>query len=348
MASVSSRSARIPVALLGATGAVGQRFVTLLAQHPWFELAELVASDRSAGKRFRDAARWVLDEPIPASVAERVVAEPSDALTSPLVFSALDADVAGPLESALARAGKLVVSNAKSHRLDPDVPLVVPEVNPEHLVLLERRGAGGIATNPNCGTIGLVLALFPLARAFGVERVHVVTLQALSGAGLDALVEPRMADNVIPFIAGEEEKLEVETRKILDAPELVVSAHCNRVPVVDGHTLCVSVTLGAGADEPAIAAAWERFRGAPQELALPTAPARPVHVHAGAADPQPLSCRDLDRGMAAHVGRLRRCPLLGWKFVTLSHNTLRGAAGGATLLAELIVARGRCGLRPPR
>ena len=343
-------SARIPVAVLGATGSVGQRFVALLHGHPWFELTAVAASERSAGKRYRDAVRWMQSSPLPRAIADLEVVNAGTPSGVALVFSALDADVAGPIEETWARAGALVVSNAKSHRYDADVPLVVPEVNGDHLALVreQRYGRGAIITNPNCSTIGLTLALKPLADAFGLSRIHVVTLQAISGAGLPGVPSYEILDNVVPFISGEEEKIQRETRKILgrldgnrvqDA-EIVVSAQCNRVPVVDGHTECVSIELGRRASLEEVRDALADFTAEPQALGLPSAPERPVHLHAADAHPQPRLHRDLDRGMATSVGRLRPCEILDYKFVLLSHNTIRGAAGGALLAAELAIARG--------
>jgi len=343
---------RIPVAVAGATGSVGQRFVALLARHPWFELRAVTASERSAGRSYREAVSWMQAEPLPAAVAELEVraTEPGAAEDCRVVFSALDSSVAGDAEVAFARAGKLVVSNSKNHRMDADVPLVVPEVNPGHLELAARQefGDGAILTNPNCSTIGLVLALKPLVEAFGVEAVHVVTLQALSGAGIPGVPGVQVVDNVIPFIPGEEEKMELETRKILGeirdgriAPaDMVVSAACNRVPVIDGHSECVSVKLRSRASTEDLIAAWRAFGGEPQRRDLPTAPLPVLHYLEEDAAPQPRLHRDLGGGMAATVGRVRPCPLMDFKFVTLSHNTLRGAAGGSILLAELAVKRG--------
>ncbi len=329
----------IPVAVLGATGSVGQRFVELLERHPWFELARVAASAESAGRAYGDAVRWVQDAPLPEHAARLVVEECGPAIDCPLVFSALDASVAGPIERAFADAGRFVVSNAKSHRMDPSVPLLVPEVNPDALDLLEQQEHGALVANPNCTTIGLVLALKPLADLFGVRRVHVVSLQALSGAGLGGPSALEMTDNVIPYIEGEEEKVAAETRKILG--NVTVSATCNRVPVVDGHTLCVSVELEREATHDDIVRAWQEFRGAPQELGLPSAPERPT-IYLGEPDaPQPRRHRNTGNGMTAVIGRLRPCPLLGWKFVALTHNTLRGAAGGAILGAELALVRSR-------
>jgi aspartate-semialdehyde dehydrogenase len=340
---------RIPCALLGATGSVGQRFVELLDGHPWFELTALAASPRNVARAYQDAARWVQASTLPARAARMKVSSTDPVEGMPLVFSALDREVAGPIEQAWAEAGALVVSNAASHRMHADVPLLVAEVNPEHLALLDRQSwRGGIITNPNCSTIGLVLALAPLQRAFGVKRLHVVTMQALSGAGLPGVSAMEVVDNLIPFIPTEEAKLASESRKVLGAlgpdgiepADLVVSAQCNRVAVLDGHTECVSVELGADCDEQAIREAWSEFRAAPQELNLPSAPTRPTRYLEAQDAPQPRRHRDLDKGMACTIGRLQPCPVLGWRFVCLTHNTLRGAAGGALLAAELAVARG--------
>ncbi len=337
----------VPVALLGATGSVGQRFVRLLEGHPWFRPTSLGASPRSAGKRYGDAVRWSLDGAPPADVASMTLRRADEAFTEPLVLSALDADVAGPIEAACAAAGALVVTNARNHRMDAGVPLVVPEVNPDHLALLDGA-ARRIVANPNCATIGLVLALAPLHRAFGVRRVIVTSMQALSGAGLVGGEGLRLDDTLVPFIGGEEDKLVNEPRKILGAREgeailpasIEVSPTCVRVPVSDGHTLSVSVELArpAGADD--VRAAWDDFRAPEEVRGLPSAPARPLVVLDDADAPQPAAHRDLGAGMTASVGRLRPCGVLDWKFVTLSHNTVRGAAGGALLAAELAVARG--------
>ena len=340
---------RIPCAVLGATGSVGQRLVTLLDGHPWFEPVLLGASVRSAGKSYREACRWVQAAPGPLRAASMPVTgvDPIDGVS--LVFSAMDREFAGPVERAWAEAGALVVSNAASHRMEQDVPLLVPEVNPDHLGLLDRQpGRGGILANPNCSTIGLVLALAPLHRAFGVKRLHVVTMQALSGAGVPGVSSLEAIDNLIPFIPTEEHKLATESLKILgtrtdggvEPADLVVSAQCNRVPVLDGHTECVSVELGRQVGEAAIREAWEGFRAAPQELELPSAPVQPTRYLEEEDAPQPRRHRDLDKGMACTIGRLQPCPVLGWRFVALSHNTLRGAAGGAVLAAELAVAKG--------
>lgn len=345
-----SRTERMPVGVLGATGSVGQRFITLLADHPWFEIAALTASERSAGKSYGEAVQWMQRAPLPERVSSMSVRASGSPLEPRLLFSALDGGVAGPIEAELAREGHLVVSNARSHRMDEDVPLLVPEVNAEHLDLVEHQsfGEGAIITNPNCSTIGLVLALKPLYDAFGLDRVNVVTMQAVSGAGVPGVPGLAIIDNVVPFIPGEEQKMESETLKVLGRLEeravrpaaVTVSAQCNRVPVLDGHTECVSVSLERGAMADEVRSAWSSFRGAPQSLELPSAPKAPVRYVDDGDQPQPRQQRDRDGGMSISVGRLRPCPVLDYKFVTVSHNTIRGAAGGAILCAELAVARG--------
>jgi len=341
----------IPVGVLGATGSVGQRMVGLLEGHPWFRVAYVTGSERSRGLPYREAARWAQSRPIPPGVADMEVRATRATDEAPLVLSALDAAVAGPVETAFAQAGALVVSNARNHRMDPAVPLVVPEVNPDHLELLDVQPTrpGGIVTNPNCSTIGLALTLAPLHRSFGVRWLHVVTLQAVSGAGIPGVSSMEILDNVIPFIGGEEEKMERETRKILgtlgeeglEPASLQVSAQCNRVPVIDGHLACVSVELEDEPEPEEAARVMADFRGRPQGLALPSAPRRPLHVLEAEDAPQPRLHRELEGGMAVPVGRVRDCPLFSLRYVLLSHNTLRGAAGGALLTAELAVAEGR-------
>jgi aspartate-semialdehyde dehydrogenase len=343
---------RIEVGVLGATGMVGQQFINQLAGHPWFELTWLAASERSEGKRYADAAPWRLDTEVPEGVADRTVEAATPGVGPRLVFSALDAGVAGPLEQAFADAGHLVVSNARNHRMDPAVPLLVPEVNADHLALLRaqakvRAGKGAIVTNPNCSTVVLTMALAPL-RPFGLRSCLVSTMQAVSGAGYPGVASLDILGNVIPFISGEEEKIETETRKILgsvhgDAVEMhpvAVSAHTNRVAVVDGHTETVAVALDQKASLAELRAAFAGFTGAPQRLALPSAPERPLLYMDEPNRPQPRFDAGRGRGMTVSVGRLRPCPVLGWKFVALGHNTVRGAAGAAVLNGELMQAEG--------
>ena len=345
---------KIPVAILGATGLVGQRFITLLHNHLWFEIAELAASDNSVGKKYGDAAKWQLPFEIPESLAEMTVL-PCDPerVQAPLVFSALPTDIAGELEVAFAKRGAIVSSNASPHRMDADVPLVIPEVNPEHLALAEIQkqkyaSDGFIICNGNCTTIHLALGLAPLHKRFGLKKVIVTSMQALSGAGYPGVPSLDIIDNVVPYIGGEEEKVEIETVKFLGeykngvvafAP-IRVSAHCNRVATRDGHLETVSVEF---ADKPSagdIIAAFDEFRGLPQELNLPLAPNRPTVYRREKDRPQVKLDRDVEKGMATIIGRLRECNVLDYKFVLLGHNTLRGAAGATVLNAELLYAQG--------
>jgi aspartate-semialdehyde dehydrogenase len=343
---------RIQVGILGATGMVGQHFVKFLEGHPWFELVWLGASDRSAGKKYREAAQWHLGGETPASVADIVVEECKPGNAPKLVFSATDASVATEIEQAFAQAGHTVVSNSRNHRMEPDVPLLVPEINPDHLKLIpiqqrHRGWKGQIVTNPNCSTMVLTLGLAPL-KPFGITRVVATTLQAISGAGYPGVASMDIVGNVIPFVGGEEEKMQQETQKILGdfdngrVRDLAaqVSAHCNRVPVVDGHTVTVSVELAAKPSEAGLLRAFESFRSVPQERCLPSAPPRPVIYMPQLNRPQPRKDVERERGMAVFVGRLRPCPVLGYKFVAMGHNTVRGAAGAAVLNAELMVAEG--------
>lgn len=344
---------RQKVGILGATGMVGQRFIQLLEKHPWFEVAWLAASDRSSGKSYSEAARWKLETPIPAAVAEMKVSPAVPQGAPKIIFAALDADIAREMEPQFAAAGCAVISNSSAFRMQADVPLVIPEVNQDHLELLERqswRNAGGgyIVTNPNCSAIGLVLALKPLQERFGLESIFVSTMQAISGAGYPGVASLDIVGNVVPYIKGEEEKLEAETLRLLGhldggkvAPlEAAITAHCNRVSVEDGHTESVSVKLRRPATREQIIAAWNEF--APlRGRALPTAPEHPVEIAEGEDRPQPRLDRMRGAGMTVTVGRLRPCSLLDWKFTTLSHNTIRGAAGAALLNAELLESLGR-------
>ena len=343
---------RIEVGILGATGMVGQHFIKFLQGHPWFDLKWLGASDRSAGKRYRDAMTWHLAGGTPSSVAHMLVEESKPGNAPRLLFSAMDASVATEIERAFAQAGHVVVSNSKNHRMERDVPLLVPEVNADHLKLVPGQQRlhgwkGQIVTNPNCSTIGLVMPLAPM-KQFGITKVIVTTMQAISGAGYPGVASMDIMGNVVPFIGGEEEKMQVETQKILgdfagdhiEPLAAKVSAHCNRVAVVDGHTEAVSVEFSARPGESDLRQALETFRGLPQERDLPSAPARPVIYMDEANRPQPRKDAERERGMAAFVGRLRPCPALDYKFVVLSHNTIRGAAGAAVLNAELMHSEG--------
>ena len=345
----------IPVAVLGATGAVGQAFVRLLAAHPWFELVAVSASEQSTGKLYGEAARWREASSLPERIAALRVT-PCEPAGVPLVFSALDNSVAGPVEQAFAAAGSVVVTNAATHRMDPLVPLLIAEVNAGHLALLEaqrkqRSWPGAIVANPNCSTAALALALAPLQQAFGVERGFVTTMQAVSGAGYPGVAALDILGNVIPYIAEEEEKIARETRKLLGVLEggavrdaaLALSVHCNRVPVDDGHTESVSVGLTRRATPEEAGRALADFRG-PEEVAqLPSSPAHPIEVESRSDRPQPLRDRDRGGGMTVTVGRLRPCPLLDLRFTVLGHNRIRGAAGGAVQLGELLVAQGVVG-----
>ena len=347
-----SSSNRIPVAVLGATGSVGQRFVQLLADHPWFELAEVVASDRSAGQKYAEATDWRLSADMPQAAGGLEVKDYSADLTSPVVFSALPGEVAEEIEQRMAREGRALFSNTSFHRMTPDVPLLIPEVNPEHAAAIkvqqQNRGwSGFIVTNPNCSAIHLVLALKPLHDAFGIDALAVTTMQAVSGAGYPGVPSLDMIDNVVPFISTEEEKMTEETKKLLGGfdgafrpAQIVMTAHCNRVPVRDGHTECVSIRFKEPATPAQAAEAMAAFRARPQVLDLPSAPARPVIVRTERNRPQPNLDRDAEKGMATTVGRVRECPLLGTKFVLLGHNTVRGAAGASILNAELFKVEG--------
>ena len=344
---------KTPVGILGATGTVGQRLVQLLERHPWFEVAWLAASERSVGQTYAEAARWRLKTPIPASVAALKVSEPRPENAPKVVFAALDAAVAKELEPDFAATGHAVISNSSAFRMQPDVPLVIPEVNPEHLRVLEcqswRKKSGGfLVANSNCSAMGLTLALAPLHQRFGVEKVFVVTMQAVSGAGYPGVASLDILGNVIPYIAREEEKMESETRKMLgqvggssiEPAAFVVSAQCNRVAVEDGHTESVSVKLKKPATAEEVLLAWQGFRGLPQEVRLPNAPEFPLFYDPTPDRPQPRLDAERGAGMSASLGRLRPCALLDWKFTVLSHNTIRGAAGAALLNAELLKAQG--------
>jgi len=349
---------RVRVGVLGATGAVGQRFVEALADHPWFELTALAASSQSAGKRYGDACRWLLSADMPPGVADMVVQDSVPGLDCDIVFSALPGEQAGATEEAFAAAGYGVFSNASAHRADPDVPLLIPEVNPEHLALLEAQRAnrgwskGFIVTNPNCTAVMLTMALAPLHAAFGLKAVLVTTMQGLSGAGYPGVPSLDAVDNVIPYIGGEEDKVASEPRKMLGRvqdgrvayADFVVSPHCNRVSTREGHLETVSVALRRSATPEEVIAAWRAWQPLPQQLRLPTAPHPPLVVRSEPDRPQTRLDRDAGRGMAVTVGRVRSCEVLDIKFVVLGHNTIRGAAGASVLNAELMLAQGLLGV----
>lgn len=347
-------SEKIPVAVLGATGTVGQKFVRLLAEHPWFRLVAVAASSASAGRRYDEATRWREPVALPQAIAGLIVGECVPPMPGQIVFSALDAEVAGPIEEAFARAGAMVVTNTRTHRMDPDVPLLIPEVNPDHVGLIdcqrESRGwSGAILANPNCSTAALALALAPLHRAFGIERLFVSTMQAISGAGYPGVASLDILGNVIPHIGGEEEKIERESHKILgtltggavEPAQFALSVHTNRVPVVDGHMATVSVGFGRRVQPDDAAAAMREFRGSARVSELPSSPTPPIEVDERSDRPQPRLDLDRGAGMAVTVGRVRPCPVLDLRMVVLGHNTVRGAAGQGVQIAELLVAEGR-------
>jgi aspartate-semialdehyde dehydrogenase len=343
---------RIEVGILGATGMVGQHFINFLQGHPWFDLKWLGASDRSAGKKYKDAMNWNLAGGVPASVASQTVEECKPGNAPQLLFSAMDASIATDIERAFAQAGHVVVSNSRNHRMERDVPLLVPEINPDHLKLVpgqqQSRGwKGKIVTNPNCSTIVLTMGLAPL-KQFGITKILATTMQAISGAGYPGVPSMDILGNVIPFIGSEEEKMEQETQKIMgdfrgDHIEPLparMSAHCNRVAVVDGHTVTVSVEFTSKPTLAEVRSAYDAFTAVPQQRQLPSAPPRPVIYMEEANRPQPRKDAERERGMAAFVGRLRACPVLDYKFVAMGHNTIRGAAGAAVLNAELMHSEG--------
>jgi aspartate-semialdehyde dehydrogenase len=347
-------SEKFRVGILGATGTVGQRFIELLEGHPQFEVTALAASDRSRGKAYAEACAWRLPCELPARVAALEVSAPVPPLDCDIIFSSLPGEMARDTEDAFARAGYAVISNSSAFRMDEDVPLLIPEINPEHLALVEtqrrKRGyeRGFIITNPNCSTIMIALALAPLQARFGIESCVATTLQALSGAGYPGVASLDVVDNVLPYIGGEEEKIESETLKILgrmadarvEPAALRVSAQCHRVNVSDGHMAALRVKLARPVELEELKDALASFRALPQKLRLHSAPARPVVVRDEPDRPQPRLDRDAGRGMSVTVGRIRRDAVLDYRFVALSHNTVRGAAGAAILNAELLAARG--------
>ncbi len=342
---------KIPVAILGANGSVGQRFIQLLENHPWFEIRCLTGSDRSIGKPYSQSCHWILPEKMP-DVVKSLVIEENEAATKEcaIAFSAMPADQAKDVEPALANAGMAVVSNASAHRMDPDVPILLPEVNPEHteIIHVQKRNhnrKGFIVTNPNCTSTGMTVSLKPLLDTFGIDQVIAISLQALSGAGYPGVASMDILDNVVPYIKGEEEKVETEPLKMLgkfskdrlDDSRFVISAHTNRVAVSDGHTVCVSIKCGMNVSPRDAAEAMKGYKCPEISRELPSAPSPVIHVFEENDRPQPRLDRGIGNGMTTSVGRLRVDPILGLKYVVLSHNTIRGAAGGAVFNAELLV-----------
>jgi len=345
---------KIKIGILGATGMVGQRFIQLLENHPWFEISALAASERSAGKTYQESmvGRWKLETPIPQDVAGMEVKECTPDLDCRVVFSALDSSVAGPVEEEFARAGYVVSSNSKNHRMDDDVPLLIPEINGDHLEIIpaqkKRIGSNGfIVTNPNCSTIGLVMGVAPLHKKYGVTKIMVTTMQALSGAGYPGVASLDILDNVVPYIGGEEDKVETEPQKILGSvknnrfvmADMLISASCNRVNVKDGHLETVSVEMKAKPSREELIATLRTYNPL-TGLDLPFAPPQTIVVREENDRPQPRFDRDEGKGMACVVGRIRKCSILDYKFLVLSHNTIRGAAGAAILNAEYMKAKG--------
>ncbi len=349
-----SNIAKRRVGILGATGTVGQRLIHMLRNHPLFEVSALAASDRSEGKRYGDVCQWKLPFEMPEGVRNMPLFPCKPPLDCDVVIASLPSDIALEAEAAFAKAGYPVISNSSAYRMAEDVPLLVPEINPDHLDIIpvqqKNRGyeKGYMITNPNCTTIGLVIALAPLQQRFGLEAVMMTSLQAISGAGYPGVASMDIIDNVIPFISGEEEKVEIEPQKILgrvaggviESAPFLVSAQCNRVPVQDGHLESVRIKLAQPATMDEIREAWTGFTGVPQELQLPSAPVQPIVVRDERDRPQPRLDRDAGNGMATVIGRLGRDTILDYKFTLISHNTVRGAAGAAMLNAELLVARG--------
>jgi len=347
------RNNKLRVGILGATGAVGQRLISLLAGHPWFQIESLMASSRSEGKRIEEACRWLLDSPIPAEFTDTIIKPCSPSSELDFVFSGLDADVAEHIETLFAENGIPVVSNTKTHRMDSDVPLVIPDINPDHLRMIKIQqmrydGKGFIVTNPNCSTIILSLALAPVHFAFGIQSVLVNTLQAVSGAGYPGVSSNDIIDNVLPYISNEETKMESEPLKIFGRfnngkirnADLKISARCHRVMVSDGHLISVSCKLQKHVSSEMIIDAWKSFDPEIGKLGLPSMPLHSVIYSDDPERPQPKKDRYSGKGMTVTIGRLERCEVLEYKFSALGHNTIRGAAGGAILLAELLKSSG--------
>jgi aspartate-semialdehyde dehydrogenase len=344
---------KIPVAVLGATGAVGQRFVQLLSDHPWFEISALTGSERTAGGIYREVCRWVLDVDIPSEIGEMEVRATGDSLPARILFSALPSRVALEIEPILAGKGFVVCSNASAFRQEPDVPLIIPEVNGTHLALLEkqhqnRKWKGLLVTSPNCMATGMVMALKPLQDAFGIEKVFATTLQAVSGAGYPGVPYLDIVDNIIPNIPGEAEKIQAETRLLLGQVQagertpgdFAISVQTNRVPVFDGHTANMTVKFDRPPTPEEAIDALSSFRGPAPVPELPSAPEQPILVRREPDRPQPRRDRDAAEGMSVTVGNIQPCPILDLRLISVVHNTLRGAASGSILNAELLVASG--------
>ena len=343
---------KLNVAILGATGAVGQRFIQLLENHPWFQVAEVIGSSRSAGRTYGEAAHWVLDDNPPARITDMIVGALDDRIESPLVFSALPKEAARCRELELAQAGHIVCTNASANRMLEDVPLLLPEVNAEHIDLIEvqragRGWSGALVANSNCTVMPVVMSLKPLLK-YGIRKLHLVSEQAVSGAGYPGVSSMDMIDNIIPYVPGDEDKMESESRKMLgsfDDDRIVnlastVSATCTRVPVLDGHLVNVSLELEDRPSLSEIIADWETFQAASPVPGLPSAPDYPLQYLQQIDRPQPRRDRQAGAGMMTSIGRLRECPVLGYKFAALSHNTVRGAAGCSILNAELMAVKG--------
>jgi len=340
---------RIPVAILGATGTVGQKFVLLLQDHPWFEITELAASPRSAGKVYKDACAWKQDTPIPDVLRDKTLLKAGARLSSRILFSGMDSSVAGPIEENYAAEGHIVISNSKNHRMDPDVPIIIPEVNSDHFEITKKqRFKGAIITNSNCVVMPLAMVLAPLHQAFKVKWVHLSSMQAISGAGYPGVPSYDILGNIVPFIEGEESKVETESQKILGQldgdiikpADFIVSAQCNRVPLTDGHTINLSMKFEKKPNPQEVGDILSKWRALPQEKKLPTAPSNPIIVFEEENRPQPARDIQLENGMAACVGRIRECSIGDIKMVVLGHNTVRGAAGAAVLNAEAYVSLG--------
>ena len=340
----------INVAILGATGTVGQKFISSLQNHPQFRIAELVASERSTNKLYKDACVWKQEHSIPETVANMIVCSTQDTLTSPLLFSGLDSSVAFELESRYANEGHVVVSNAKNHRMNPLIPLVIPELNHTHLLSVhEQKTKGAIITNSNCSTMAIALAIGPLHKKFTITKLIAHTMQAISGAGYPGVPSLDILDNIVPYIDGEEDKIETEPLKILGdyiqgkgiiSTHFDISAHCNRVPIIDGHTACISLSFEHTPSKDEIIQTWIEFQGFPQEQKLYSAPVFPLLYFTEKNRPQPRLDRMKEKGMASCIGRLRPCNILDYKFTVLGHNTIRGAAGAAILNAETFISLG--------